>query len=151
CIGNSITYGSQVANRERNSYPAQLQAMLGQGYDVRNFGVGGTTLLQKGDRPYRKTAAYADALQFRPDIVFIKLGTNDSKSQNRVHLDEFEADYIDLINSFKEINHNTRIVLLLPVPAFTTDYTGIWNETIKNKIIPITRSVAYKTQSEVLD
>ena len=44
-----------------------------------------------------------------------------------------------------------RIILLLPVPAFTTDTTRIWNEVIKNKITPITRTVAYKTNSEVLD
>ncbi|HLT50680.1 MAG TPA: GDSL-type esterase/lipase family protein, partial [Arenibacter sp.] len=151
CVGNSITYGSGVANREHNAYPAQLQAMLGSGYQIRNFGVGGATLLNKGDKPYRKTQAYTDALQFKPDVVFIKLGTNDSKLQNRVHLDEFEADYIDLINSFKKDNGKTRIVLLLPVPAFTVDSTGIWNEAIKNNIIPAIRSVAYKTGSEILD
>ena len=31
CIGNSITYGSGIDNREQNSYPAQLQRMLGVG------------------------------------------------------------------------------------------------------------------------
>ena len=66
-------------------------------------------------------------------------------------MDDFEGDYIDLVNSFKKENRNTRIILLLPVPAFTTDTTRIWNEVIKNKIIPITRTVAYKTNSEVLD
>src|SRR5690606_17684660 len=151
CVGNSITYGSGVANREHNAYPAQLQAMLGPGYQIRNFGVGGATLLNKGDKPYRKTQAYTDALQFKPDVVFIKLGTNDSKLQNRVHLDEFEADYIDLINTFKEGNTETRIVLLLLLPSFTFDTTGIWNGAIKNRIIPIIQSVAYKTGSEIVD
>ena len=28
CIGNSITYGAAMVNREKNAYPAQLQAML---------------------------------------------------------------------------------------------------------------------------
>ena len=41
CIGNSITYGAKVANRENNAYPEQLQAMLGNQYQVRNFGVSG--------------------------------------------------------------------------------------------------------------
>ena len=26
CIGNSITYGANIPNRNKNSYPAQLQA-----------------------------------------------------------------------------------------------------------------------------
>lgn len=151
CVGNSITYGSGIANREQNSYPAQLQALLGEDYQIGNFGVGGATLLNKGDKPYAKTDAYTDALQFQADIVFIKLGTNDSKSQNRVYMDEFETDYIDLIHSFKKHNEKARIVLLLPVPTFTTDSAGIWNRTIKNNIIPAIQSVAYKTGSEILD
>ena len=32
CIGNSITYGAFIPNREMNCYPAQLQAYLGDGY-----------------------------------------------------------------------------------------------------------------------
>jgi len=151
CVGNSITYGSGVANREKNAYPEQLQSMLGNTYQVRNFGVSGSTLLKNGDKPYLETEAYSNALKFKPDIVFIKLGTNDSKLSNRVHLDNFEGDYIDLVNSFKKENGNARIILLLPVPAFTTDTTRIWNEVIKNKITPMTRRVAYKTNSEVLD
>ena len=151
CVGNSITYGSGVANREKNAYPEQLQSMLGNTYQVRNFGVSGSTLLKNGDKPYLETEAYSNALKFKPDVVFIKLGTNDSKLSNRVHLNNFEGDYIDLVNSFKKENGNARIILLLPVPAFTTDTTRIWNEVIKNKITPMTRRVAYKTNSEVLD
>jgi lysophospholipase L1-like esterase/pimeloyl-ACP methyl ester carboxylesterase len=151
CVGNSITYGSGVANREKNAYPEQLQSMLGNTYQVRNFGVGGRTLLKKGDRPYWETEAYSKALEFKPDVVFIKLGTNDSKLQNRIHLADFEEDYTDLVNSFRKENKHARIILLLPVPAFTADTTGIWNEVIKNKIIPITRTVAYRTNTEVLD
>ena len=29
CIGDSITYGSGIEARDRNSYPAQLQQLLG--------------------------------------------------------------------------------------------------------------------------
>lgn len=151
CVGNSITYGSGVVNREKNAYPAQLQQLLGDSYTVKNYGVSGRTLLKKGDYPYLETNEYKEALNFIPDIVFIKLGTNDSKSHNRIHLDEFESNYNELINSFKKKNKNTRIVLLLPVPAFTTDSTRIWNPVIKDKIIPMTQTVAFKTHTEVID
>ena len=102
CVGNSITYGSGVVNREKNAYPAQLQQLLGDSYTVKNYGVSGRTLLKKGDYPYLETNKYKEALNFIPDIVFIKLGTNDSKSHNRIHLDEFESNYNELINSFKK-------------------------------------------------
>ncbi len=51
CLGTSITQGVGIVHRERNCYPAQLQAMLGEKYKVRNFGAGGATLLQRGDLP----------------------------------------------------------------------------------------------------
>ena len=34
CIGNSITYESGIEDRVNNSYPAQLQEILGANYDV---------------------------------------------------------------------------------------------------------------------
>src|SRR3712207_5545352 len=79
CVGDSITYGAGVSGREKNSYPAVLGQWLGTKWDVRNFGVSGATLLKKGNRPYWKQQKFADALQFKPDVVIIKLGTNDSK------------------------------------------------------------------------
>ena len=36
CVGNSITYGSGVANREVNAYPVKLQGMLGDGMIIVN-------------------------------------------------------------------------------------------------------------------
>lgn len=57
CVGNSITYGANIPNRNKNSYPAQLQAYLGSDYEVRNYGISGCTLLSKGDYPYVGTVA----------------------------------------------------------------------------------------------
>ena len=93
CVGNSITYGAFIPNRDKNSYPAQLQAYLGKEYDVRNFGVSGSTLLSKGDHPYINTQEYINSQKFQPDIVLIKLGTNDTKPQNWKYKTEFENDY----------------------------------------------------------
>ena len=39
CIGDSITSGFTLLNPCRDSYPSLLQKMLGDGYEVRNFGV----------------------------------------------------------------------------------------------------------------
>ena len=52
CIGDSITYGAAIEDRDNQSYPAQLQRLLGDGYDVRNFGRNARTLSSKGDYPY---------------------------------------------------------------------------------------------------
>ncbi len=62
CVGDSITYGSGIANPAQDSYPSQLQRNL-QRYDpawkVQNFGVSGATLLTKGDLPYVNQTAYS--------------------------------------------------------------------------------------------
>ena len=55
CVGNSVTYGYALPDREQNAYPAQLQRLLGERYEVRNFGHSGSTLLHHGHRPYIKT------------------------------------------------------------------------------------------------
>ena len=51
CVGNSVTFGAGIANRETMSYPAQLQKMMGEDYHVENFGHSGATLLRKGHNP----------------------------------------------------------------------------------------------------
>ena len=151
CVGNSITAGARIDNPKINSYPAQLGTMLGDGYEVGNFGVSGTTLLQKGNAPYRKTSAYQKALDFKPDWVFIKLGTNDTKPVNRVFLNEYIQDYKDLIASFRQLSSHPRVVLLLPVPVFSTDTMGITASVVREKLLPMIRQIASETGCEVIN
>lgn len=151
CIGASITYGATIENREQNSYPAQLQKMLGATYEVKNFGVSGCTLLKKGNLPYWNTPQYKEALALQPDIVIIDLGGNDSKLINRNYLLEYESDYHDLIASFAQLPSHPRIVLLLAMTSFVTDTTGIWEPVITKQINPRIQQVAYKDGVEVID
>ena len=76
CIGNSITYGTLVDDRESDSYPAQLGQMLGNKYTVDNFGRPGATLLFSGHNPYVNSPEFKAALAFNPDIVIAHLGIN---------------------------------------------------------------------------
>ena len=151
CVGNSITYGARVENREKNSYPSQLGVLLGDGYEVRNFGKSGATLLRKGNYPYWTSDEYKNALAYNPDLVFIKLGTNDSKPVNRIFLNEYVQDYKDLIASFQNLSSHPRVVLLLPVPVFSTDTTGITAQVVEQQIVPKVRQVAYDMGIEVVN
>lgn len=110
CVGNSVTYGAGIENREVNSYPAQLQHMLGDGYEVRNFGKNGATLLNKGHRPYRDQEEYTAALGFAADRVIIHLGLNDTDPRNWPNYrDYFVSDYLSLIESFRKANPDCKI------------------------------------------
>ena len=119
CVGNSVTYGMGLPNREKESYPTRLQEMLGPDYEVRNFGHSGSTLLNRGHRPYVKVPEYRQALDFKADIVVIHLGLNDTDPRNwPQHRDDFVADYHALIDSFRTANPHARVWICLMTPIF---------------------------------
>jgi len=118
CIGDSITYGARIANRNVNSYPAQLGRMLGKGYSVSNFGVSGATLLKKGNKPYWRQRAFGFARKFLPDVVVIKLGTNDTKPANWKHRDSLVDDYVEMVKAFQELDSKPKVFICYPVPVF---------------------------------
>ncbi|WP_420148186.1 GDSL-type esterase/lipase family protein [Spirosoma sp.] len=151
CVGNSITFGARLTHREQNSFPGQLQYLLGKGYEVMNFGVSGRTLLRETAAPYVATDTYQKALKSNPDIVFIKLGTNDSRLPYRLKIDQFIPDYKILIQSFRELPSKPRIILLLPVTSFLTDTTRQTDAAITKLIIPRIRQVAFEEKLELID
>ena len=117
CVGNSITYGIGVANPDKDSYPAQLQRMLGEKYKVERFGKPGATLLNKGHRPYMQQKEFKDALAFAGDIVVIHLGVNDTDPRNWPNYrDFFISDYRALIDSFRVVNPKCRILIARTTP-----------------------------------
>ena len=150
CVGDSITFGSGIPDRDVNSYPAQLGRRLGQKWDVRNFGVSGATLLKKGDKPYWNTGAFNNARNFMPDVVIIKLGTNDTKPQNWQHKRQFAGNYLEMINIFRAVNKDVHIWLCLPVPAFPERW-GIRDSVIKDELVPIIQQLATQEDLPTID
>lgn len=150
CVGNSITYGHGIKNRDRDTYPAVLGRLLGDKYEVGNFGISGRTLMNKGDVPYMKEQIYKDALAFQPNIVTIKLGTNDSKPQNWKFNDTFKDDLRALIRSFQELPTKPKIYLCLPIPC-TFPRWEINDSVITNGVIPYIREVAREMNLPIID
>lgn len=150
CIGNSITDGSGIFMRDIFGYPAQLQKKLSNGYIVKNFGIGGRTMLQKGDYPYMKEQAWKDAQGFLPDIVVIKLGTNDSKPKNWQYGSEFATDMQSMLDTLKALPTHPLIYLATPIPALNT--TGnISQEALTAEICPLIKDLAKKNKCELID
>ena len=119
CIGNSVTFGAGLENREL-AYPAQLEKLLGESYEVRNFGQSGATLLEKGHRPYSGTQQFKDAIAYQPDIAIIHLGLNDTDPRNWPNYQEdFVGDYFRLIASIREANPGVQIFVCKMTPIFS--------------------------------
>lgn len=150
CIGNSITFGAGIRNRSRDSYPSVLARMLGDSYWVKNFGVSARTMLNKGDHPYMNEPAYKNALAFNPNIVVIKLGTNDSKSFNWKYKADFMKDAQTMINAFKGLPSQPKIYLCYPSKAYLTG-DGINDDIISKEIIPMIKKLAKKNGLSVID
>lgn len=156
CVGNSITDGYGIDMSDVQGYPAKLQKMLGTDYYVKNFGVSGRTMLNSGDRPYMKEKAWTEAKAFQPDIVIIKLGTNDSKACNwDAHTKEFRTDMQQMIDELKALPTKPRIILCNPIKAASLRKSGdpkqIRDSILLADIIPMIAKVAKKNKLEVLD
>lgn len=150
CIGNSITDGFGIDMASQRGYPAQLQQLLGNDYHVKNFGVSGRTMLNKGDLPYQNELAWRDALAFRPDIVIIKLGTNDSKPENWQYNKGFKDDLQQMVDALQANKNNPRIFLCTPIPAFKPTW-NINDSVIVHGITPVINKVAKKNKLQVID
>ena len=167
CVGNSITDGHGIDMRTAYGYPALLQKKLGKDYWVKNFGVSARTMLNKGDFPYMNELAWQDALAFKPDVVVIKLGTNDSKPENWQYGSEFRQDLEQMITTLRPdlaqpakkgkkgkkaavVEAKPRILLCTPIPAFKSTW-NINDSIIVNAIIPIQQEVAKKYGLQVVD
>lgn len=117
CVGNSVTYGYGLDRPEVNAYPAQLQRLLGDEFEVGNFGKSGATLLNKGHRPYMQQEEFKKAITFAGDRVIIHLGLNDTDPRNWPNYrDEFVSDYLSLIDSFRLVNPKCKIAICRMTP-----------------------------------
>ena len=151
CVGDSITYGAAIRDRANHCYPKVLGDLLGKEYTVRNYGVNGATLLKNGDRPYWKLGAFKQVTDFGPNVVILKLGTNDTKPQNWGKAGkEYEADLRAMVTHFKSLPTKPTIYLCLPAPVYQTRW-GINDKTVKEGVIPVIRKVAKDEGLTVID
>lgn len=142
CIGNSITSGTGTSTP---SYVPRLQTLLGSGYTVQNDGVSGTTMLKNGDMPYWTQGKLSTVFAFQPNIVTIKLGTNDTKPQNwNTYGVNFKRDYEAMIDTLNTLPTKPKIFLVLPAPIFNNTF-GIRDSIATKYIIPIIKQIgAYR-------
>jgi lysophospholipase L1-like esterase len=149
CVGDSITEG--VGAKRGQSWPDQLGAMLGDQWEVKNFGLSATTLMNSGNKPYQKCGKFTAAMESAPDVVVIMLGTNDTKPNNWKHFEkDYENDYRDLVGDFAQLGSKPRIFVCYP-PYIAKD--GNWgiNEPNTRDQIPVVTKVAKDLKLGIID
>lgn len=154
-VGDSNTFGQGVSDEERatKSYPAQLQAKLGDKYEVKNYGISARAAIKTSDKPYDQEPVYTESKDYQPDIVLIMLGTNDSKAVNW-NAESYRNDMISLIESYKSLESQP-VVYVLTVPALVLTQvnkdTDIDGYVAINQVVPMIREIAAETHSPLID
>ena len=148
CVGDSITWGGGGAN----CYPKLLQAELGEGWKVLNFGVNSRTArrdgkefdLRPGDLDYRKTLNYTKSLSCKPDAVILMIGTNDSKPTNWEETGEaFRAGYADLVDDYLALDPRPVVVIGISPTVKGGGFTyGVTEKIVGEGVVPVQRRIA---------
>ena len=148
CVGDSITWGGGGAA----CYPALLQAELGEGWKVLNFGVNSRTArregkefdLRPGDLDYRKTPSYTKSLSCRPDAVILMIGTNDSKPPNWEETgDAFREGYAALVEDYLALDPRLVVVIGISPTVKGGGFTyGVTEKIVGGGVVPVQRQVA---------
>jgi lysophospholipase L1-like esterase len=151
CVGDSITDGDGLADRKTEAYPAILTKVLGEQYEVVNFGKSGATLLKKGDWPYWVKPAYEEVLAYQPDVITILLGANDSKPQNSPAFPgEFIEDLRAMVDRFQQLDSHPHLYICTPVPAYENRF-HISDSVLVADVLPAIDLVAAEKHCEIID
>lgn len=149
CVGDSITEGFMISPQSQLAYPVILDSLLGDQYTVLNLGRTSTTMRYDGNFPYHTAKEFSNVFAYEPDVIVLKLGTNDTKPVNWDE-DKYESSYQAMIDTFRTIPTNPEIFVCLPVPVFKTKW-GINDSTVVNGVIPVVKRVAQRNNLPVID
>lgn len=127
CLGNSIT---------QLGYPAVLESILGDEYQVRNFGVSAmcAQLSAGEDSSYWNTDAFVFAKQYKADIAVLLFGANDSKPWHWSNRQTFSKQYAGLIAQMAATVQG-KVFICLPLPAFENTH-AIQDSILEHGVTP---------------
>lgn len=153
CIGDSLTYGHAWHNE---SYPVYLQEKLKSDYKVENFGINGVSITGYGgswnnyECRYLKQSELTRCIEYKPDIIFIMLGSNDANNWNSartIYKDEYNALLDKLFDELGDIE----IVIMTSLPTVDGNSFNIPSAKITNDVVPLQKEVADDYNLDIID
>ncbi len=158
CVGDSLTQGIGATGWKNGDYsggyPNQLQILLGDGYDVGNFGKGSSYVYYKDGRTeslwYPNTAAYSLSNQFDADIIIILLGNNDARvMENESDANAWQTEFTKLVEHYLDLESKPEVYIM---SSLTLElYDKAKEKQLKNYILPMQRQVANDLGCTFLD
>ena len=130
-------------------YPTQLRALLGSGFETRNYGRNAVTAIGGLSVSYNNTPNFQASIAFDADIYLLMLGTNDVKYWVQ-ESHKFATGLEWIIQQVNATSPGTRIILAIP-PWVKPNNFGIQNDVLVKNVQPIIRKVASAHQLELVD
>jgi lysophospholipase L1-like esterase len=130
--------------------------MLGDAFEIHNYGVNSVTAIRDLNPSYDKTQAFQQSIALDADIYLLMLGTNDAKFWSQ-HSHKFAIDMEWTIQQARatrpvvdDSSPATRIILAIP-PWVKMDYGEIKNDILNNYVQPAIREFASAQQIQLVD
>lgn len=131
-VGDSLTYGYGLENRERDAYPCILADKLGHYYQVSNYGLSGRSLQSTADFPYFEEVNAKLSLESEADIVVIMIGSNDSRGPYW-NKERFIKEYREMVDRYLSLASHPDIYLVVP-PYVPTSRFGLNNQIVEEEL-----------------
>ncbi|CRH87591.1 GDSL-like Lipase/Acylhydrolase [Chlamydia trachomatis] len=139
-VGDSLTYGYGLENREQDAYPSILADLLGSHYQVSNFGLSGRSLQSTADFPYFNEKNAQLSLESDADIVIIMIGSNDSRGPYWSKA-RFVSEYREMVERYINLPSHPDVFLVVP-PFVPTSRFGLNNAIIRDELQEIIPKIA---------
>ncbi len=148
-VGDSLTYGYGLENREKDAYPSVLSEKLGSHYQVSNFGLSGRSLQSTADFPYFNEKNAQLSLDSEADIVIIMIGSNDSRAPywNR---ERFIREYKEMAERYVDLSSQPDVYLVIP-PFVPTSRFGLNNQIVEVELQTIITEIGNQLDLPVIN
>ena len=156
CIGDSITYGAGVTyHRKKEAWPYVLNALLGEQWQVLNYGISGATAQFESETVFKIHDYLDDAAAAKPELYLMMLGTNDAKTVNW-RPEEFRRDYNTMIDRIQTANPDAKLILMTPPITYPEQETGVVacgidGDIVHEQTVPAVQEIAAARNLPLID
>lgn len=148
-IGDSLTYGYGLENREKDAYPSILADKLGYLYQVSNYGLSGRSLQSTADFPYFKEKNAQLSLESEADIVIAMIGSNDTRAPYW-NKERFSKEYKEMAVCYMNLSSQPDVYLVIP-PFVPTSRFGLNNQIVEEELQGIISDIGQELSLPVIN